>query len=812
MLGLAKNDLSTVALIAALLSAPEMFADPGETEPRTASSAVGLPAAVRGRVVDAAGEPLPGATVRLRRESDSFLASVRSGEDGRFALEGLPGEFELVASATGFSTARQLVRLGTGTAPDVRLSLHPGGFSEEVTVVGARLAGSAETVERTPGSVDLLDSRDLETSRVADVNEALRKATGVNVRDEEGFALRPNIGIRGLNPTRSAKTLLLEDGLFVTFAPYGDNATYYHPPIERFEAIEVVKGSGQIAYGPVTVGGVVNYVTPNPPARPTANVRVSGGSRGYFNGQASAGGTWGRAAVLAEYMRKQGDGARDNVRTAVDDANLKTVLSLGSRHTLTLKGNYYAEDSQVTYSGLTLAEWDADPRQNAFLNDAFDGSRTGASARHTWVLGGESVLSTQLYASRFSRDWWRQSSNSGQRPNDARDPACGGMANLSTTCGNEGRLRDYGHVGVEPRLRAAVRLFGVRSEAEAGVRLHFEEQERRQENGDTPLSRTGRLVEDNRRENRAIAAFAQDRLLLGDFTVSAGLRLEAIWYERTNRLADDGAGASGDSYLAQWVPGVGVTWAPSAAANAFAGVHRGFAPPRTEDVISPAGGVVELEAEKSWNYEIGLRALPVRGLRLDATLFRNDYENQIVPASLAGGVGATLTNGGETLHEGVEVGAHFDSAALTRSAHNLFVRGALTLLPVARFEGPRFSSVAGFADVSVEGNRLPYAPERLLTVAIGYTHPRGLTAQLESVHVGEQFADDLNSVASSPDGQRGVVPAHTVYNVALSWERRRTTLHLTAKNLFDELYLADRARGMLPGTPRLVQVGLSTRF
>jgi Fe(3+) dicitrate transport protein len=241
-------------------------------------------------------------------------------------------------------------------------------------------------------------------------------------------------------------------------------------------------------------------------------------------------------------------------------------------------------------------------------------------------------------------------------------------------------------------------------------------------------------------------------------------------------------------------------------------VHRGFAPPRTEDVISPAGGVVELEAEKSWNYEIGLRALPVRGLRLDATLFRNDYENQIVPASLAGGVGATLTNGGETLHEGVEVGAHFDSAALTRSAHNLFVRGALTLLPVARFEGTRFSSVAGFGDVSVGGNRLPYAPERLLTVAIGYTHPRGLTAQLESVHVGEQFADDLNSVASSPDGQRGVVPAHTVYNVALSWERRRTTLHLTAKNLFDELYLADRARGMLPGTPRLVQVGLSTRF
>ncbi|HYN03554.1 MAG TPA: TonB-dependent receptor plug domain-containing protein, partial [Vicinamibacteria bacterium] len=339
------------------------------------------PPLVRGRVVDPSGAPVPGASLSLRREADSFLVSGRSGADGRFALEGLAGEFELSASAPGFSVARAAVRLAGDAAAEVELSLQPGVFSEEVTVVGTRLAGSAETLERLPGSVDLLDRRQLEDSRVADVNEALHKATGVNVRDEEGLALRPNIGIRGLNPTRSSKTLLLEDGLFVTYAPYGDNATYYHPPVERFESIEVVKGSGQIAYGPVTVGGVINYLTPAPPVKPTANLRLTGGNRDYFNGQALAGGTWGRTALLAEYMRKQGDGARDNIHSEVDDANLKTVFSLGSRHTLTLKGNYYGETSQITYSGLTLVEWDADPRQNPFLNDAFDGWRLGASAR-----------------------------------------------------------------------------------------------------------------------------------------------------------------------------------------------------------------------------------------------------------------------------------------------------------------------------------------------------------------------------------------------------------------------------------------------
>ncbi len=71
-------------------------------------------------------------------------------------------------------------------------------------------------------------------------------------RDEEGFGLRPNIGIRGLNPTRSSKLLLLEDGIPLAYAPYGDNASYYHPPVNRFERIEVLKGSSQILFGPQT--------------------------------------------------------------------------------------------------------------------------------------------------------------------------------------------------------------------------------------------------------------------------------------------------------------------------------------------------------------------------------------------------------------------------------------------------------------------------------------------------------------------------------------------------------------------------------
>jgi Fe(3+) dicitrate transport protein len=192
-----------------------------------------------------------------------------------------------------------------------------------------------------------------------------------------------------------------------------------------------------------------------------------------------------------------------------------------------------------------------------------------------------------------------------------------------------------------------------------------------------------------------------------------------------------------------------------------------------------------------------------------------DYENQIVPASLAGGIGSTLTNGGSTLHQGAEFTGRIDSGALLRSQHNFYLRVAYTFLPTAKFTDTRFSSVTGFTNVLITGNRLPYAPENLLNANIGYSHPVGIDALLEGVYVGKQFGDDLN-FRTSPraDGQLGLVPGYAVWNAAVNYhvERMRSTFFVTTKNLFDRTYIVDRARGILPSSPRLVQAGMKLRF
>jgi Fe(3+) dicitrate transport protein len=302
----------------------------------------------------------------------------------------------------------------------------------------------------------------------------------------------------------------------------------------------------------------------------------------------------------------------------------------------------------------------------------------------------------------------------------------------------------------------------------------------------------------------------QNRFILGPWSITPGVRVERVNYERTNRLAD----ATGRTDLLEVIPGVGAAYSATDRLTVFAGAHRGFTPPRTEDVINNStGGVIELDPERSWNYEAGLRGRIGKTVQLEAAYFRMDYENQVIPASLAGGAGSTLTNGGATVHQGFELSARFEPAAARSSAHNVYARTAYTWLPVARFEGVRFSSISGFREISVTGNRLPYAPEHLVSTAVGYVHARGFDVNAEAVFISDQFGDDLNTVEGSADGQRGLLPGHTLWNAAANYPLgTRAAFFAAVKNIFDTVAIVDRSRGILPTMPRTVQAGVKLRF
>ena len=152
---------------------------------------------------------------------------------------------------------------------------------EEVVVIGSK-----DEIRKIAGSGGLIDEEELDRMDYTDLNQILSSIPGVYFREEDGFGLRPNIGIRGATTDRSQKITMMEDGILIGPAPYSAPAAYYVPNVARHSSIEVLKGPSSIKYGPHTVGGAINYVTSDLDREEIAEIDLSGGSDGYFKFQA----------------------------------------------------------------------------------------------------------------------------------------------------------------------------------------------------------------------------------------------------------------------------------------------------------------------------------------------------------------------------------------------------------------------------------------------------------------------------------------------------------------------------------------------
>ncbi len=701
---------------------------------------------------------------------------------------------------------------------DARSKADVRAEGEERSLPRVDVVGNAQSTSLAPGSAAVIDVRTMEESRLFNVNEALRKVPGVHVREEEGVGLRPNIGIRGLNPTRSTKTLLLEDGLPLSFAPYGDNASYYHPPIDRYESIEVSKGSQVIRFGPQTAGGVINYITPEPQRELGGFIGLAAGSRGYLNSHVTVTGN----GVIADIYHKQSDGARDNMHSRLDDLNFKWAGQLNDDHKLVLRATHFREDSQLTYSGLTQAEYtNLGPRYNPFKNDFFDANRTGLSATHEWRLNADSKVLTSIYGAYFDRDWWRQGSDTGTAASALNCQGQTGQSRLSGTaltdaqlnaCKMEGRLRSYTTAGIDSRVQLRHQAFGIDNQLEAGVKFQHEVQRRRQQNYasyTSYLAGSGMTIgEDQKRRTEATSAFVSNRFAVNDrFAVTPIARVEMIRHARTNYVNN----RSGSDSFVEFIPGVGATYQLSASSLVYGGVHRGFSPPRVEDAINTSGTSIELNAEKSINAELGIRAEPAKNLFVDAALFQNDFSNLVQVGSIAGG--STTYSEGKALFRGVEMAGQVDN--LTQAIDgNVFVRLSWTYLPTAEQRSSFMNPTSTTPVVNQVGKRLPYAPEHLLTMSLGYRAPTNWNTRVEYVYVGEQYTDFANTRTADPagNGQAGLIDAYGIWNAVANYTVGKATFFIAAKNLGDRTYIVDRTRGIQVGMPRTFQAGLKYAF
>lgn len=654
--------------------------------------------------------------------------------------------------------------------------------------------GKAEAdISRQPAGVSIVTTEELTLKQPRSTEEALRAVPGVFVKPEEETAIVANIGIRGLS-SADYKTLILEDGVPVAPGLFVGNGRYYNPRIERMEGIEILKGAASLRYGPSTIGGVINYMTRQP--RDGVEVGVRAGSFDTYEATLELGASTpsDEATFGALVTHIESDGFMDKGYT-MTDVVLKMGLDIGSNQRLSLKYTDYDNDANISYRGLFLQDYRDGATYNPAPDDWFLTGRRSLDLNHEWQITDDARLNTLVYGSEMYRHYWRYATD------NAASAAAGRWVYTDSLNGNN---RDFERFGVESRLQLGHSLFGIDNEAELGLRYMTEEMHDVTVGATRATPRSGTINRDAIDTAESLAFYAQNRFLLSDrLGLTAGLRVERYEQERDDRLRTSAQGNHAETSNTELLPGLGVTYQFTPRLQMFGSIYKAFSPALNGDALNGLDDQ-QLDAEHSVNIELGVRGSSDR-VNYELTVFRMDFDNQIIPANSNSQF--QVTNGGETLHQGIEgalgvpLGAGFSVQANATYIHD------------AQFEGDRFARNGTLT--TPDGNRIPYTPEWVANLSLEYAIG-ALRSALTVHHTGAQYTDVLNTeeITESLTGFfTGRIDSYTLLDLSLVYDvHDRLSLGATAKNLTDEHYIASLRQGIYVGPERSFDVEMRYRF
>ena len=671
--------------------------------------------------------------------------------------------------------------------------------------------GDRQAVNHLPGSGNFISEEELLQKRYSDIMRQLGTVPGVYVQEEDGYGLRPNIGMRGTGASRSDKVAIMEDGVLAAPAPYASPAAYYFPTFGRMQGIEVLKGSSAVKYGPRTTGGVVNLLSRALPEASLASLDIAAGSDGFGKAHAVIGDKKDNLAGLLELYRYQADGFK-TLPTGDDTGFEKNdlLLKLGGDfdgHLLEFKYKYSDEHSDETYLGLTDADYRQDPYQR-YSASQLDNMQTRHNAyqlNYTTSLGGDIELHASAYLNDFFRNWYKTGMKAAEASAFEHNPV--GNLDVSVKANN----RNYQSKGVQAEVQIPLGDHQIT----LGSRLHKDEMDRFQwsDKYQMDANRTMTLVQagipgqkgggNNRIDSaEAKTLFVHGEFRFDDLILSGGLRYEDITLSRLEYLADfqdrDPAGIKKDleNNSDLLVPALGATYQVNDALVLLAGVQKGYAP------ASP--GNVQQEEEESLNWELGGR-FNHAGINGEAILFLSDYDNMHTNCTLSQGCSddkiGNQYNAGETRIAGLELTLGYIAQA---GSFDMPLRLGLTRTDTEfrdAFDSPVWGDV-------VAGDEMPYVPETQLFAEMG----------LERGNISVNLSARYNSEIRTRAGQGRIdaderIAGRTVWDMAAHYQLdTKQSFYLTIDNLFDKVYIANRSHAIQVGKPRSLHLGYSVSF
>lgn len=769
---------------------------------------------INGNIKNASGGAIANASVSLKNTNYSTICDSL----GNYHFNSVkPGNYTMVVSAIGYQTVNLPIKLRGDLTQGLQLEQAVQQLDgvnindkKEKTFGVTRLKAVEGTTINAGKKSEVIVLDDVTGNKASNnARQIYSKVAGLNIWENDGAGIQLGIGGRGLNPNRVSNFNTRQNGYDISADALGYPESYYSPPAELVDRIEILRGAASLQYG-TQFGGLINFKLKEGPADKPVEVtsRETAGSWNFFNTTNSVGGTINKVQYYTFFQHKQGDGWRPNSEFNVNTAYAGLTYKASDKFSFTVQYTYMDYLAHQP-GGLTDDKFAEDPHQSVRARNWF---------KVNWNLGAV-ILDYKINDNlKFNSRFFGLAANR---------YALGNLTfiNHLDAGGDRDLYKDkYTNYGNESRLLYSYKINNNPQNLLVGVRYYKGYTDRQEGQGNDKSTGTaadfGYVNADSYAyskytfPNYNISVFAENIFRLSSkFSIIPGIRYENIitkadgFYSNITRDQSDNIVFSQqvndhrDNRRDFIIAGIGLSYYQNEAVQLYGNISQNYRAINFNDIhsINPNRQVdPNIQDETGYSADLGMRGNLSGVFNYDMSFFMINYNNRIGDQNVNGA--RLRTNIAQSHNLGFESFAelellHFINEQPGNAKLSVFTNLALINAKYVHSKEPAF-----------ENKKVELAPDVIFKTGLTYLYKK-FSASYQLAYTGDQFTDATNAtlVANAVDG---LVPAYTVMDLSASYKLSKIfTLEGSINNLADKKYFTRRAEsypgpGIIPADPR----------
>ncbi|MUP46432.1 TonB-dependent receptor [Gramella sp. BOM4] len=765
-----------------------------------------------GRVVSAeTGEPIPNAEVWNKSLSQVAVANL----DGEFEMNDIPeGTYEFAVFSYEYAIQERSISIDSDTEMTFELSPLAESLSEVMITNRREQLFALRKLRQVEGTAIYAGKKtevvlmDKVVGNLASNNarQIYNQVVGLNIYDNGDAGLQLNIGGRGLDPNRTQNFNTRQNGYDISADVLGYPESYYTPPPEALEEIQVIRGAASLQYG-TQFGGLINFKfkEPVPDKKIELVSRQSVGSYNMFTSFNSLSGTIGKFSYYTYYNYKTGENFRPNSEYDSHNAYAHLGYQFSDRTSLSLEYTYLDYLAQQP-GGLSDAQFYENPDFSNRERNWFDVNWNLYALKLEHQFSDRTDFSLNLFGLDASRKAVGFRVDRLDQPDDPNSP-------------RELLVDDFSNWGAETRVLTRYDLFDEESVLLVGAKYYDADNYQRQGPGSASMGPDFSFANDEfpnyprqsefRFPNENIAVFGENIFnITNNLSVTPGFRFEYIKTRSIGAYKNIVLDLAGNPLLNETIEddrdftrnfvllGVGSSYNLNATNELYANFSQNYRSVTFNDirVINPNLVIdPDITDEEGFTTDIGLRGRLQNKLSYDLSVFGLKYNDRIgqVERSTDRDIFQYRSNIGDAFIYGLETffdwnlkNTFFEASEDKRL--NLFVNAAFTQSEYIRSN-----------EINVEGNKVEFIPAVNLKTGLNFGY-KNFLGGLQYTYLSKQYTDATNAPQVKTDqisGIKGAIPAYGILDLSGSYSYGRFKLEAGINNLLANSYFTRRATG-----------------